>query len=98
MKCNTIELASGEFAGIGIVEISMIPSITILKDSYPQGTDIEEEYKRDFGNLLTEIYQGYNNFSSYRGNSEVSIELSWITEEVANQPFRANIKLFLILR
>ena len=98
MKCNTIALASGEYAGIGIVEITMIPSLMILKDSYPQGTDIEEEYKKDFGNLLTEIYQGYSNFSSYRDNSEVSIELSWITETVTNQPFRANIKLFLILR
>lgn len=98
MKCSTLELASGEYAGVGIVEITMIPSMMIIKESYPQGADIEEEYKRDFGNLLTEIYQGYSNFSSYGDNSEVSIELSWLTEAVTNQPFRANIKLFLILR
>ena len=98
MNIKTLELNDGEFVGIGATEITSIPTLTILKDSYPQGEDIEGEYKQGFGNLLTELYQSYRTFSSRNGNAETSFEFLWLTEPVDNQPFKAKINLFMVLR
>ena len=98
MNSKTMELNSGEFVGIGAIEITSIPDISIIKDSYPQGTDIEYEYRQGFTNLLTELYQNHRTFSSYNENAETSFELMWLTEPVDNQPFRAKINLYMILR
>lgn len=98
MNIKTLELNDGEFVGIGAIEITSIPTLTILKDSYPQGADIEGEYRQGFSNLLTELYQSYRTFSSRNGNAETSFEFLWITEPVDNQPFKAKINLFMVLR
>lgn len=98
MNIKTLELNDGEFVGIGAIEITSIPTLTILKDSYPQGMDIESEYRQGFGNLLTELYQSYRNFTSRNGNSETSFEFLWLTETVDNQPFKAKISIFMVLR
>ena len=98
MNIKTLELNDGEFVGIGATEITSIPTLTILKDSYPQDEDIEGEYKQGFGNLLTELYQSYRTFSSRNGNAETSFEFLWLTEPVDNQPFKAKINLFMVLR
>ena len=45
MNIKTLELNDGEFVGIGAIEITSIPTLTILKDNYPQGADIESEYR-----------------------------------------------------
>ena len=45
MEIKTLELNDGEFVGIGALEITSIPTITILKESYPQEEDIENEYR-----------------------------------------------------
>lgn len=98
MDIKTLELNNGEFVGIAAIEITSIPTLLILRDSYPQGTDIVTEYKQGFSNLLIELYQGYRTFCSRDGNAEISVELMWITEPVKNQPFKAKINLFLVLR
>ena len=98
MSIRTLELKDGEFVGIGVLEITSIPTLSILKDSYPQDIDMENEYRQDFGSLLTELYQSYRAFSSPNGNAEISVELLWLTEPVANQPFKARINLFMVLR
>ena len=98
MDIKILELNGGEFAGIGVIEIVSIPSINILKDSYPQGSDIENEYRKGFNSLLVEIYQGYNTFSAKNENAEVSVEILWLTEPVVNQPFKAKINLYLVIR
>ena len=98
MNIKTLELNDGEFVGIGAIEITSIPTLTILKDSYPQGADIESEYRQGFGNLLTELYQSYRNFTSRNGNAEISFEFLWLTEPVDNQPFKAKISIFMVLR
>lgn len=36
MDIKTLELNDGEFVGIGAIEITSIPTLTILRDSYPQ--------------------------------------------------------------
>lgn len=98
MSIKILELNNGEFAGIGAIEIISIPKMSILKENYPQGTDIENEYRQGFDNLLTELYQSYKAFSTQSGNAEISIEILWVTEPVENQPFKAKINLFMLLR
>lgn len=98
MEIKTLELNSGEYVGIGAIEITSIPTLTILKDNYPQGTDIENEYKQGFSNLLTEMYQSYRTFTSKNSSAEVSFEFLWLTEPVTNQPFKAKIGLYMVLR
>ena len=98
MNIKTLELNSGEFVGIGAIEVTSIPALSIVKDNYPQGADIENEYRQGFTNLLTELYQNYRTFSSYNENAETSFELLWLTEPVENQPFKAKIILYMILR
>lgn len=95
---KSLELNDGEFVGIGILEITSIPMQTILKERYQEGTDIENEYRQGFSNFLTELHQNYQSFFSVYGNTEVSAELLWVTEPVANQPFKAKINLFMVLR
>ena len=98
MNIKTLELSGGEFVGIGAIEITSIPTLTILKDIYPQGADVEDEYRQGFSNLLTELYQSYRTYSSRNGNTEASFEFLWLTEPVENQPYKAKINLFMILR
>lgn len=98
MAIKTLELNGGEFVGIGAIEITSIPSLTIVKDDYPQGADIENEYRQGFSNLLTELYQGYRTFLAQNRNAEVSFEFLWLTQPVANQPFKAKIDLYMVLR
>ena len=98
MNIKTLELNSGEFVGIGAIEVTSIPALSIVKDNYPQGADIENEYRQGFTNLLTELYQNYRTFSSNNENAETSFELLWLTEPVENQPFKAKIILYMILR
>ena len=95
---NTIELNHGEFAGIGIIEIVSIPTNTILKENYINETDIENEYRQGFSNLLVELYQSYQMFRIQNENSEISAEILWITEPVSHQPFEAKINMYMILR
>ena len=98
MNIKTIELQSGEFVGIGAIEISSIPTLTILKDSYPAGADIDNEYRQGFDNLLTELYQAYKTYIDRYEKAELSFEILWLTEPVVNQPFKAKINLYLVLR
>ncbi len=98
MNIRTLELNDGEFVGIGAIEISSIPTLTILTNSYPQGADIEGEYRQGFGSLLTELYQSYRTFISHNSNAEISFEFLWLTDPVDNQPFKAKINLFMVLR
>ncbi len=94
-----VELNGGQFAGIQMIEITQIPDINILKNSeYLQGQSVEEEYRHDFGALLTEIYQIYNMFLNHDETTEISLELLWITEPVENQPYKAKIRMFMIFR
>lgn len=95
---STVELSSGEYTGIGVTEITAVPSLTVLKEIYTQGEDIESEYRQGFGNLLTELYQGYRTFVSQNANAEISFELLWLTEPITNQSFKAKINLYLVLR
>ena len=50
-------------------------------------------------NLLTEIYQQYKEqYKAELVNPDMSFELIWTTEPVLNQPYEAEIRLFIVLR
>lgn len=93
-----IELNSGEFIDVKVIEITQIPDINVLKKDYAQGQSIEEEYRHDFGALLTEVYQAYNVLLSRDNSAEMSLELLWVTEPVMNQPYEARARMFIVLR
>ena len=51
------------------------------------------------GNLLAEIYQNYKVQSSMSGEEkDTALEILWIAEEVENQPYKAKIKMYLLVR
>lgn len=92
-----IELKSGESLDIQVFEITQIPDISIITG----GTNdlaVEDEYRKEFAGLLSELFQNTLSFKSIDKDSEVSVELLFLTEEVLNQPFAANIRLFFIVR
>lgn len=92
------ELASGEFVGINIIEITSIPHISIIKSNGSEN-EVILEMKNDFENLLSEIYQNYKlKYNNEGFNKDVSFEILWTTEAVNNQTYNANIKLYLIIR
>lgn len=50
-------------------------------------------------NLLHEVYQLYKEgYRTSTKNPDFSLETCWITEPVANQPFKASIGIYLIVR
>ena len=90
---STTLLSSNEIVGLGIIEIVSIPSIKILSDKYPDSQAMAIGYKKEMGNLLAQVFQHYKMQSN-----EISLEMLFTTHSVANQPYKANIRLFLLLR
>jgi hypothetical protein len=89
-------LENGERVGLGAIEVTAVPHISILSQRLPEKTDVHTEYKRDMARLLSEVFQNYKNASD--GCRDVSLELLWSTREVKNQPFKASISLHIIVR
>lgn len=93
------QLNNGENVGIALIEVTTIPDISILGAKYASAAEADLDYKSGMSNLLNEIYQSYRTMGLYTGQQpDVSIELLWITEPVSNQPYRATIRMFLIVR
>lgn len=97
MPIKTYELNGGEYVGIDVIGITSIPTLSVLEEKYPQGTDIENEYRMLFANLLGELHNNYRILSS-KDNTEIAFEFLWLTEPVVNQPYKAKINIFLVLR
>ena len=95
---DTIQINSGEYIGMGILEVTSIPHISVLSENVSPQEHIER-YAQDMSNLLNEIYQQYKELYRMSGqNPDISIELNWLTEAVVNQPYKAKIRLFIVLR
>ncbi len=98
-KYKITELVNDELAGMGILEITTIPDISILRDSPADATDYVQKYKQDFANLLAEIFQTYQvGYTAAEAHKDISIELLWLTQKAHHQPYKANIRLFFIFR
>lgn len=90
---STTLLSSNESVGLGVIEIVSVPSIKILSDKYPDSQVMAAGYKKEMGNLLAQVYQHYKMLLN-----DISLEILWTTHSVANQPYKANIRLFLLVR
>lgn len=90
------ELANGERIGLGAVEITTVPHLSILQKRFIPSANIDTEYKQDMARLLSEIFQNYKNTSG--GCQDISLEILWSTQEVKNQPYKASISLHIIIR
>lgn len=95
---DSIRINSGEHVGMKIVEVVSIPHISVLPDNdKPQ--EVIGRYAHDMSNLLSEIYQQYKELFKLAGsNVDMSLDLVWITEPVTNQPYKAKIHLYILLR
>lgn len=93
------ELSGGEFVGLGIIEISTVPSYSILSGRFDNIQEAITQYKMDMSNLLTEVYQIYRTLHVQNADGQdISLELLWITDEAVNQPYNANIHLYISVR
>ena len=97
--CIITELADGEFNGIDIFEINEIPDISILIRESSEEKDFSQRHKKEFETMLTEFFFGCKqDFTSQYQNQDYSIELIFKSEEVKNQTYKANVKIYIILR
>lgn len=92
-------LTNGEYVALSAIEITSIPHISIIDDRQNAVDEINEKYKYEIKNLLNEVYQSYKSFSyNAHYQKDISFELLWTTEPVINQPYNAQIRLFIIVR
>lgn len=96
---STAVLTGGESVGLGAIEITSVPHVSILQKRYDTTLNIDMEYKQDMARLLSEVFQNYKiNYNSNNNFKDISLELLWCTEEAKNQTYNANIRLFIIIR
>lgn len=98
-RVAVVPLVGGEHVALSCVEITAIPHVSILDDGTRGISEILERYNREHIDCLGEVFQSFR-FSRARGDfgSEEALELLWMTEAVANQAYRASIRLFVIAR
>jgi len=90
------ELSNGERIGLGAVEITAVPHLSILQKRFSAVANIDTEYKQDMARLLSEVFQNYKNTSN--SCQDISLEILWTTQEVKNQPYKASVTLQIIIR
>jgi hypothetical protein len=73
-----------------------VPHLSTLQKRFTAAANIDVEYKQDMARILSEVFQNYKNSGS--GCRDISLELLWITHEVKNQPYKAAITLYTIIR
>jgi len=95
---STARLTTGELISLASLEVISVPHISII-DNNMNTAETLLRYKNEFDSLLKEIYQTYKEMSITAGYlKDISIELLWKTTEVQNQPFKASIRLFVVIR
>ncbi len=95
------QIHSGEFIAFEVVKISSIPHMSILSESRSavEQSQIVISYAQSMANTLTEIYQQYKDKFTRTGvNPDLALELTWVTEPVINQPYKARINLYISVR
>ena len=94
-----METESGEYIGVSAIEITAIPFIQTLNDNGNiSNMDVETAVCAEFRNMLSEVYQCHRSMTTVNQAAELSLDLLWITEPVFHQPYRAKIRLFLLIR
>ena len=96
---STESLTNGEIIALDALEIVSIPHISIIDERENAITEIIEKYKNEMSSMLGEVYQAYKSMSYANGYSkDISLELLWTTQAVQNQPYNAQIRLFVVIR
>lgn len=98
---DKLRINSGELIGIKVLNVKSIPHISILTDELsPDGqAQAIAAAAMNMSGLLNEVYQLYKEWYSVSSvNPDVSLELTWATRPVANQPFKACIDLYVVIR
>lgn len=92
-------LQSGESVALGALEITSVPHVSIIDDRPNAIREVLERYKTEMSGLLGEVYQSYKTAGREAGRpADMALELLWTTRAVPNQPFSAQISLYLIAR
>lgn len=101
-EVTMIRIVSGEYCDCICLEIEKIPDISILLDVTNTSADTEQyifKNKKGFEMLLSELYQITKmQFSADLLLQNNSYELLWVSEPISNQTYKAQIRLFLIIR
>lgn len=95
------QINSGEFIAFEVLKISAIPHMSILSESLStaEQNQIVVSYAQSMANTLTEIYQQYKDKFTRTGVCpDIALELTWITEPIINQPYKARINLYVSVR
>lgn len=96
---STESLTNGEIIALDALEIVSIPHISIIDERENAITEIIEKYKNEMSSMLGEVYQAYKSMSYANSYSkDISLELLWTTQAVQNQPYNAQIRLFVVIR
>lgn len=99
LNISTEKLTDGEAIALGAIEIISIPHISIIDERENAITETVEKYKNEMSSMLGEVYQAYKSMSCANGYSkDISLELLWTTQAVQNQPYNAQIRLFVVIR
>lgn len=95
----TVEsLKNGEKIALGIIEVTSIPHASIIDENVSM-QNLVEQYQSEMTALLNELYQFYKSSGKMDGYcKDLSYELLWLTQKVDNQPYNADIKLYIIVR
>lgn len=98
---DVLRINSGELIGLKVLKIKSIPHISILtEDLSPEGqTNAIVNVANNMAGMLNEVYQLYKGwYTKYGMNPDVALEITWATRPVENQPYKADIDLYLVIR
>ena len=91
---SSAAMVSKEWVALSVVEITSIPHISVISTGETEAETIDR-YRKEFVNTLSEVFNVYKN-SGYR--EDISLEILWKAVPVENQPFKAQIKMYILIR
>ena len=93
------KLTDGEVVALETIEVTSIPHVSTIAEEHETTAEIVSRYQQEFYGLLNEVFQTFRTASLAAGCArDTSLEMLWKTSEVKNQPFKAAIRLFIIIR
>ena len=92
------KLTDGEVVALETIEVTSIPHVSTIAEEHETTAEIVSRYQQEFYGLLNEVFQTFRTASLAAGYArDTSLEMLWKTSEVKNQPFKAAIRLFIIM-
>lgn len=99
---KTTQYSQIGYVAASAIKIASIPHLSILcSDDHWQNANerFTLSYKEDMRCMLYELYQHYKmRVMETHSDQKESVELLWVTKPVINQPYKANINVYLIIR